>query len=627
MTKIYVYDVEVLNNYFSCAVEDYNSDDRWFFEISDFKNDQKELCKFFKEQEKYYLAGYNSNGFDNIILNKILYTPDITPDEIKSLANLIIESQRDVQLFELYEEGETKSLYEKYYNSPYYHSIDILTMLFSKMHRRSLKMLQVYINWHDVREMPIPHDHIVQEHERAMIEEYNWNDVASTKEVLKIKRDDANLRFNIETKFGIKCLSSDPVKTGVDLLLSKYTKATGESKKDIERNKRLPRALRLEDIVLPQIQFKSKTFQDFLEMVKEKTIVNTKGDFAFKLVHGGVVYSFGSGGIHSVDKPGVFKEDEDSYLIDCDVASLYPSILVNFEFYPEHLQEEFIKIYGAMKDERIAAKHAGDKLIASTYKLSLNGSYGNLMNQYSWLYDPFTAMQVTFNGQLFLAMLSERFTLAGMQVLSLNTDGITVRCKKDKLDEYYAICKEWEEETDFELEYVFYDRIIRRHVNSYVARNSQHEANGKDKGKIKEKGDLMTSAFFEDRLKGYGSSVVKLAVQEYFFNDVPVEDTIRNHKNLFDFCNMVNVGKQFKVEYKGEKVQQINRYYASNSPDAGELFKVDHRTISLMAGQRVKIVNKYDGVFPDDIDYRYYIKKAYLLISEIEVKQLELDLW
>ena len=77
--------------------------------------------------------------------------------------------------------------------------------------------------------------------------------------------------------------------------------------------------------------------------------------------------------------------------------------------------------------------------ISDTFKLSLNGTYGNLINEYSWLYDPKAAMKITMNGQLMLAMLSERLTDAGMRVDSVNTDGITAIVKKKDLNKvlYY----------------------------------------------------------------------------------------------------------------------------------------------------------------------------------------------
>ena len=45
------------------------------------------------------------------------------------------------------------------------------------------------------------------------------------------------------------------------------------------------------------------------------------------------VYSFMKGGLHTENKPDVFEEDEDHEIIDWDVASYYPAIIINSEKY------------------------------------------------------------------------------------------------------------------------------------------------------------------------------------------------------------------------------------------------------------------------------------------------------
>lgn len=44
--------------------------------------------------------------------------------------------------------------------------------------------------------------------------------------------------------------------------------------------------------------------------------------------------------------------------------------------------------------------------------------------------------------------------------------------------------------------------------------------------------------------------VVAKAVFEYFAHGVPVMETLRNHKDILDFCKTQNVGKQFEVVYQ-----------------------------------------------------------------------------
>lgn len=63
-----------------------------------------------------------------------------------------------------------------------------------------------------------------------------------------------------------------------------------------------------------------------------------------------------------MNSPEIIIPRDDEMLIDIDVASLYPSMLIEYEFYPKHLGKEFLEVYKQIKDERIEAKHNGDKV-------------------------------------------------------------------------------------------------------------------------------------------------------------------------------------------------------------------------------------------------------------------------
>lgn len=98
---------------------------------------------------------------------------------------------------------------------------------------------------------------------------------------------------------------------------------------------------------------------------------------------GGVPHTFGMGGIHSVNEPEQFEPTESQLLIDQDVASMYPSIILQHKVYPPHLGEAFLTVYQKIKDDRIKAKHEGNTLVDKTLKLALNGLSGNLQSEHS----------------------------------------------------------------------------------------------------------------------------------------------------------------------------------------------------------------------------------------------------
>ena len=122
-------------------------------------------------------------------------------------------------------------------------------------------------------------------------------------------------------------------------------------------------------------------------------------------------------------------------------------MIIEHNLYPPHLGKEFLETYSSIRTRRLNAKKNKNKVIDKTLKLSLNGLSGNLQNEHSWCYSPFTVMQIRINGQLLLLKLSERLLSIGCKLHQINTDGVLYTCKKAKYEELQKILKEWEDLT------------------------------------------------------------------------------------------------------------------------------------------------------------------------------------
>jgi len=600
----YVYDIEVFPNFFCACFEDYFSDEKHYFEISLWRDDREELIKFIKNT---WLVGYNNNHYDNVIINYIA-SKKCSNEELYAMSQKSINNDY---------EGIKKY---KYNNS--YVSVDILTMLFSKAQRVSLKEMQVNINWPKVQDLPLHFTHVVKEEEVELIKDYCFNDVASTKAIAKMSGNKIDFRIKIEKQFNIKCLSKDDVNLGVSLFEKFYEEDSGDDTFKQLRSKRT--FIKLGECISDKVHFKSDAFNNLLNILKNKSITKTKGALKYSVIYGGIKYVFGTGGIHSKDKPLYIVPKDDEFLEDADVSSLYPSLLILLEACPEHLDPRiFLPRYKGLRDSRVKLKKEGEKLISEIFKLSLNGVYGNLINEHSWLYDPMQAMKITLNGQLFIAMLGERLTDGGFKVISVNTDGITVLMKKHQKAEYDRICKEWEEYTKLELEFQGYKKIVRRDVNTYFAEFTN--------GYIKEKGSFLTSIKLG---KGYDKPIIQKALKAYFFENIPIKTFIENHDNIYDFCMMQKMGKSesgnmFRAMYKNEILQKTNRFYATKNPNAGYLYKIEDNVSGkehVLKDSGVIIFNDYveKSIKDYDINYNYYIKEAEKLRVTIEPIQSSL---
>lgn len=615
MQKAWVYDIETYPNFWCATFRALEGEDKVVFIIDEYIDDRIELRGFVKDK---WLIGYKNHTYDDLVMNYIIGWEDISNKTIKEFSNRVVNAKDalwlDLQI-------------KKYRYNRSYNSIDLMTLWFAKMHFVSLKELEVTMKWPNVQDIPYFHEEVLTEQGKIEVLDYNDNDTLATKRLAIKSLDAIKLRHGIKNSFGLECYSKDGVGTGVSLFLKLYCRATGEDEWEVSKMRTFRDHIDLRDVISDKVYFNSTKFNDLLTTLKNKRITETRGSLTETVLYGGVMHAYGTGGIHSQDRPGIIKPKPGYRYIDADVASLYPSILIEYGFKPEHLSNHFLQVYKMLRDDRLVAKRAGNMIVADTYKLALNGTYGNLMSDYSWLKDDKAAMGITLNGQLFLSMLSEQLTDAGIQVDSLNTDGITALVHESQMEIYWDITKRWQEHTKLELEFKEYEKVARLNVNAYYAIYKDDKVfNGGDAGKIKEKGDLATKIVLG---KGFDKPIVKIAVRDYFTKGKAIEETIMNHKDIYDFTMFQKVGHQYNVEWWGKKQQHINRYYASKT--GAYLYKIkgegSKKSVQhMLKGVGVMIFNRYEEKPMEkyEINYQYYIAAARELINQIESNQLSM---
>ena len=306
-------------------------------------------------------------------------------------------------------------------------------------------------------------------------------------------------------------------------------------------------------------------------------------------------------------------------------ASLYPSMLIEYGFYPKHLGPEFLEVYKQIKDERIEAKHNGNKVKNETLKLALNGLSGNLQNEHNFCYSPEAVMKIRINGQLLLLMLAEKLTQIQCRIVQANTDGLFVVVKKNKLREYQQICKDWEQLTKLTLEEDHFEAMYQYAINDYIAIKEGY-SKSKDPKLIKTKGIFITEVKLG---KGLTPKIIPEAIIKYFADGIPVKYTIYNCKDIKKFLMSEKTGKQWHVEYLGKEQQRTNRFYAST--DGGYLWKWkddngNKAYQNMLTSSGVTILNKFDNkpIEERKINYRYYLKEALKIIEELQPRQLNL---
>lgn len=232
------------------------------------------------------------------------------------------------------------------------------------------------------------------------------------------------------------------------------------------------------------MKFKTDVMKDTLERISNALFVVAESGAVtmppsleeFTVSLGKSVYKLGIGGLHSTETKVSYKADDNFLLEEFDVASYYPAIILNQGLYPKHLGPNFLNVYRSLVSRRLKAKREGDKITADMLKIVINGSFGKFGSKWSALYSPDLLIQVTITGQLSLLMLIESLELAGISVVSANTDGIVTRYPKVMKDTCVKIISEWQKITNFELEKTDYSAIYIASVNNYIAIYSNETA-------------------------------------------------------------------------------------------------------------------------------------------------------
>lgn len=651
-----IYDIETLVNCHTYCDINPKTLVKNEFVIHSERNDFPEYLEYLKTLTGQ--IGFNNLSFDGqvihyILLNQKKYLELTELWDAESIANDIYQfAQKTIQMTNM---GGWATYPEWKLFIP---QMDLFKIWHfdNKARMTSLKWVEYMLDLPDIQEMPIHHSQKVTLKEvEELILPYNHHDVFATHEFYKITKgetdnplykgtDKIQLRLNIQKEFGIKCLNYNDVKIGDAINKISYCNLTGIDKKELPKPSYEPKKMFFKDCFPEYTNFKNDKFKAFVEQIGKIEIDLTKKQ-TFKFEYNGTVYTIAKGGIHSEDKPRLVVPNENEELRDADVGSQYPNAIRKRKLFPPHLGEQWLNGYVGIIYKRLDAKKLYKQTkdrkynaIQEGYKLSLNGGgYGKLGEEHNWQYGPYEMITVTIGNQIEILMLIEMLETKNIHVISANTDGIVCLFDKSLNDTYYEICKEWEiivGNSDLgQLEYVDYKLLVQTSVNDYIAIKTD--------GEVKTKGDFVSD--FELH-KNKSGKIIPLALQNYFVNNIPIEQTIMNHKNIYDFClGAKSIGKNKLVSFNKQtqeeiELQKINRYYISNNGIylLKRLPKLESKTPTMQldifgdvddgtresrveADSLQTIFNTYiEKPFEDyDINYQYYIDRCNKILTKI----------
>ena len=468
----------------------------------------------------------------------------------------------------------------------------------------SLKIYGGRLHSKKLQDLPIEPNANITPKQREELSLYCRNDLYTTQDLFKDLEKQIKLRVDLTEKYGIDLRSKSDAQIAEAIIKDYLTEKGVRVAKRSDPVK--PFSYRVPDWVV----FNTDTFNSVLDSVKAcQFSVNDKGSVILPkelnkaIDFYGAKYKFGIGGLHSQEKKQVVVCGEDQMFGEYDLTSMYPTIIIEQQLYPKHLTRKFLDTYTKIKEERVKAKLEGNTVVDKAYKILLNGSYGKFGSKYSYLYSPELLIQTTITGQLSLLMIIERLELAGVNVVSANTDGVNVVFKKSELNEVENIIFQWELETGYNFEWTAYDSVFSRDVNSYVALKSE--------GGIKGKG-----AYAEPNLmKNPTNEICIQAVKEYLADGVSIEGTVKNCDDITKFISVRSVtgGAVWRDQYLGKAV----RFYYSLDGDQIS-YKKNGNKVPKSDGSK-PLMDLPDSI-PEDLNYQWYIDEATSLLNDLGVK-------
>lgn len=499
---------------------------------------------------KRCLIGFNIKGYDLRILNGIMHACD--PCRIYQLSKAIVETGDESDPFNNY------TFWNKFNFSD----------LYDDWKFGSLKEFESNIGM-SIKESEISFDkENLTDEEKEEVIKYCKHDVEATVRLLNYRREYIDAKKMLSEMFDIpldKALKSTNAKLCA-IVLEAVPKKRPEDYKYVIPEKVEPyiRENLPENVI--------SLFEYLNDDTKEVNLFDNK-------------IVFGIGGIHSTYSENIVtKEDSQSSLINIDVTSYYPNLMMKLGYLSRNVirPEKYTEIYNLrvdlkaqMKVEEKAngksEKWAKLKAQQEGLKLILNTTYGATKNKYNALYDEYQASSLCYSGQLLLAALANKiYNKIGAIIIQTNTDGILIKVLNDKIDAVKELVTEWEELTGFTMEYDYIKMFFQRDVNNYI------EVTDNPKKPYKLKGKWTNQA--EESIANLNAPITHEALLLYYTENKPIEDTIYSCDDIFKFCFTAKAGHTYTKTYhyvnnEPRLCNKINRVVATTDSKYGTLKK------------------------------------------------------
>ena len=601
--EVLVFDIESFSNYFIASFRSVQSGKAVFFELHE--GCDLDINKLSWVLNNFMTVGFNSLSYD-LPITALALSGKSTKILKYATNRIILEGLRSSDVLK---EMKVKTL-----------KVNHIDLIEVAPLRASLKIYGGRLHVPRMQDLPFHPDSELTPEQIVIVRWYNINsDLTATAFLYQCLKEHIDLREVLSNERGIDLRSKSDAQIAEAIIADELQRLTGlrPTRPNVDIGTayryRVPHFLRFQSALLNHV---------LTTVANAWFVVDESGSIALpesvkQLCPeiNGSVYRMGIGGLHSSETKICHVSDKENILKDRDVTSYYPFIVLLLQLFPKHLGPAFLNVYKSIVDRRLDAKARGDKVVADSLKITINGSFGKLGSKYSILYSPDLLIQVTLTGQLSLLMLIERLEWAGVHVVSANTDGIVIKCPRLREQEADDIISCWEKDTGFSTEEVKYKSLLSKDVNNYIA--------------VKEDGTTKCKGVFSnpwaskknkaDRLHKNPTNIICVeAIEHFLIDNVPIEQTIRRCTDITKFISVRTVkGGAVKVhdadntEYLGKSI----RWYYAQEQRGEIVYALNGNKVPRSDG--AKPVMDLPDEFPSDVNYEWYINETELLLKNV----------
>ena len=241
--------------------------------------------------------------------------------------------------------------------------------------RIGLKMYMGRMHSRKMQDLPIDPSASISPEQRFQLSVYCGNDLQGTAEMVAGLRERLELREALSAQYGVDLRSKSDAQIAEAVIKAKL--GFKPRQRYIQHGYTFkyepPAYIRFSTPELQQL-LREVCEADFVVSDKEEAIalgieqvtrtgVQIPPQLADKEIRiGNATYRLGIGGLHSQESSVSYWTDETHIIVDVDVASYYPSLILNMGMYPEQLGAAFIDIYREVYASRLAAKSRAQEI-------------------------------------------------------------------------------------------------------------------------------------------------------------------------------------------------------------------------------------------------------------------------